>query len=165
MRSARIAYSAAEMRWLEANRTLIISDYHRAFCAEFGRANVSAAHLHGLRKRKGWKVGRAKGRFAGRHLRYSAEEIEWLRLMAGWSVELVRSEIVQLKTLDYDLKLLGFGDAQLVQFTTLPGPPSQFPAVGDDIDVTHECPKCGYVGSGDWTPKPTAQRKGNGKKK
>jgi len=57
---------------------MIISDYHYAFCAAFGRTDVAAIHLHGLRKRKGWKVGRARGRFAGRHLRYSAEEIAWL---------------------------------------------------------------------------------------
>ena len=67
------------MRWLEENRTMVISDYHRAFCAAFRRRDVSSIHLHGLRKRKGWKVGRAKGRFAGRHLLYSAQEIEWLR--------------------------------------------------------------------------------------
>ena len=79
MRGARISYSTAEMQWLEANRAMIISDYHRAFCAAFGRTDVAAVHLHGLRKRKGWKVGRAPGRFAGRHLLFSAAEIAWLR--------------------------------------------------------------------------------------
>jgi hypothetical protein len=67
------------MRWLAANRTMVISDYHRAFCARFGRDDVSAVHLHGLRKRKGWKVGRAKGRLAGRSLLFSPAEIAWLR--------------------------------------------------------------------------------------
>lgn len=79
MKGARIQYSAAEMEWLEDNRTLVISDYHRAFVAQFARDDVAAIHLHGLRKRKGWKVGRAPGRLAGRHLRYSAAEIDWLR--------------------------------------------------------------------------------------
>lgn len=79
MRGARITYSAEEMAWLEANRTLVISDYHEAFVAAFGRADVSAANLHGLRKRKGWRVGRAKGRLAGRHRRYSRDEIAWLQ--------------------------------------------------------------------------------------
>lgn len=78
MRGARISYSAAEMAWLEANRTLVISDYHAAFRKAFGRPDVSAAHLHSLRKRKGWKVGRAPGRTAGRHRRYSPAEIAWL---------------------------------------------------------------------------------------
>lgn len=80
MRGARISYSAAEMRWLEANRTMVISDYHRAFCAAFGRADVAAANLHSLRKRKGWKIGAdlARGRMVGRHTKYSAAEIAWL---------------------------------------------------------------------------------------
>lgn len=76
MKGARIPYAADEMAWLEANRTMVISDYHRAFVAAFGRQDVTAAHLHGLRKRKGWKVGRAKGRTAGR-LRKA--EVAWLR--------------------------------------------------------------------------------------
>lgn len=79
MRRPTIHYSAEEMAWLEANRSLVISDYHRAFCSQFGREDVSAAHLHGLRKRKGWKVGRAPGRFKGRHLRFNSTEIAWLR--------------------------------------------------------------------------------------
>jgi hypothetical protein len=78
-RCRRILYSQAEMQWLENNRTMVISDYHRAFCAAFGRSDVTAAHLHGLRKRLGWKVGRTAGRFVGRHLLFSAAEIEWLR--------------------------------------------------------------------------------------
>jgi hypothetical protein len=78
-RRGHISYSAAEMRWLEANRTMIISDYHRAFCVAFKRTDITAANLHGLRKRKGWKVGRAKGRFTGRHVKFSKIEIAWLR--------------------------------------------------------------------------------------
>lgn len=79
MKGARIAYSAAEMAWLAANRMMVISDYHQAFLAAFGRDDVSAANLHGLRKRKGWKVGRAPGRTAGRHRIFSPAEITWLR--------------------------------------------------------------------------------------
>lgn len=78
MRGQRIHYSAVEMAWLEANRSLIISDYHRAFQALFGRPDVGVLNLHSLRKRKGWFVGRGKGRFAGRHRKYSAEEMAWL---------------------------------------------------------------------------------------
>jgi len=79
MRRGRIDYSADEMAWLEANRLLVISDYHRAFVAAFERDDVTAAHLHGLRKRLGWKVGRAPGRLKGRRLKYSDAEIAWLR--------------------------------------------------------------------------------------
>jgi len=57
MKGRKIIYSAAEMVWLEANRLLPISDYHRAFSEAFGR-DVSAQNLHALRKRKGWKTGR-----------------------------------------------------------------------------------------------------------
>lgn len=78
MRSRRIPYNAAEMAWLEANRTLVISDYHREFVAAFERGDVTAAHLHGLRKRMNWKVGRAAGRYVGRRRRYSPAEIAWL---------------------------------------------------------------------------------------
>lgn len=79
MRRSRIIYNAAEMAWLETNRAMIISDYHRAFQAEFGRPDVLQMHLHGLRKRLGWKVGREKGRTKGRRLKYTDAEIAWLR--------------------------------------------------------------------------------------
>lgn len=63
MKRRPIIYSADELAWLEANRTLPISEYHAAFLAAFGREDVSAGHLHALRKRKGWKTGRT-GQFA-----------------------------------------------------------------------------------------------------
>lgn len=58
MRGHRIAYSAAEMAWLEANYSMVISTYHRDFCAAFAREDVSLVNLHSLRKRKGWSTGR-----------------------------------------------------------------------------------------------------------
>lgn len=79
MKGAAIAYSDAEMAWLEANRALVISDYHAAFVAAFGRADVTPAHLHGLRKRRGWKTGRDGSRYCGRSRLYSAAELAWLR--------------------------------------------------------------------------------------
>lgn len=62
MRGRRIAYTAEEMAWLEANRLLPIADYHAGFAAAFNR-DVGAKNLQGLRKRKGWKLGRT-GHFA-----------------------------------------------------------------------------------------------------
>lgn len=53
-----IDYSAVELWWLERNRKLPIRDYHRQFCTKFGRTDVTAACLHALRKRNGWKTGR-----------------------------------------------------------------------------------------------------------
>lgn len=79
MRRGRISYSLAEMAWLKTNRMMVISDYHRAFQAEFGRPDVLQVHLHGLRKRLGWKVGREPGRYKGRRVKYSDVEISWLR--------------------------------------------------------------------------------------
>jgi hypothetical protein len=61
MKGHRIPYSAQEMAWLEANRTLPISEYAEGFNHAFSR-DVAAANLHALRKRKGWKTGRT-GRF------------------------------------------------------------------------------------------------------
>lgn len=87
MKGRRIAYSAAEWAWLEANRAMIISDYHRAFLLAFQRDEVTAANLHSLRKRKGWKVGRAPGRTKGRLTKYSPAEIAWLRENATLPLE------------------------------------------------------------------------------
>jgi hypothetical protein len=69
------------MRWLEANRLMVIGEYHQAFCRRFRQTDVTAANLHGLRKRKGWKIGPelARGRMLGRHTKYSAAEVAWLR--------------------------------------------------------------------------------------
>lgn len=58
MKGRNIPYSPAEMAWLEANRTMIIGEYHAAFRERFARLDVSAANLHALRKRRGWKTGR-----------------------------------------------------------------------------------------------------------
>lgn len=58
MKGRAIPYSRAEMEWLEANRLLVIGDYHARFVETFGRADVSAKNLHSLRKRKGWRTGR-----------------------------------------------------------------------------------------------------------
>lgn len=58
MKGHPILYSDTEVAWLEANRLMVISDYHAAFVATFGRQDVTSQHLHALRKRKGWKTGR-----------------------------------------------------------------------------------------------------------
>ena len=58
MRGRRIIYSNAEMAWLEANKAMVISDYHVSFVAVFGRHDVSLNNLHALRKRKRWRTGR-----------------------------------------------------------------------------------------------------------
>lgn len=75
-----------------------------------------------------------------------------LPLLGGWDKELLRGEIARLQAADYQLNLLGFGEVQLVQFTTLPKPPDQFPEVGDDLATEHQCPRCKYRWSGSSAP-------------
>jgi hypothetical protein len=58
VKGSAIPYTAGEMAWLEDNRMMVISDYHAAFCACFGRTDASLKNLHALRKRKGWRTGR-----------------------------------------------------------------------------------------------------------
>lgn len=65
MKGRAISYDAAEIAWLAAHQTLPISDYRAAFVEKFGRADVSLANLHGLRKRQGWKTGRTGHFVAG----------------------------------------------------------------------------------------------------
>lgn len=62
MRGQRIAYGPAQLAWLRDNCRMVLADYHRAFCAAFGRDDISPDNLHALRVRKGWKTGRT-GRF------------------------------------------------------------------------------------------------------
>lgn len=58
MKGRQIPYSRAELAFLEARKTLPISEFHAAFVKKFGRLDVTPGHLHALRKRKGWKTGR-----------------------------------------------------------------------------------------------------------
>lgn len=83
-------------------------------------------------------------------------------LLSGWDSELVGFEIKRLQRMNFDMKLLGFGEAQLVQFTTQPGPPAGgFQAFGEDIPTEYRCPKCSYSWSGQ--PNPGAVKTGDEK--
>lgn len=73
-------------------------------------------------------------------------------LLSGWDAELVRGEIEQLKIAEYPIELLGFGDTQLVSFTTTPGPPASFPQFDENLSTEFCCPKCSYRWSGKPTP-------------
>jgi ParB family transcriptional regulator, chromosome partitioning protein len=73
-------------------------------------------------------------------------------LLAGWDRALIYEQIASLKTAGYDVNLLGFGQTQLVQFSTLPGPPGSFQEFGPGIATDFECPNCGHAWSG--KPKP-----------
>lgn len=76
-------------------------------------------------------------------------------LLGGWDKDLLRLELGDLKRLKFDLALTGFDDVQLVSYMARPQeptPPDQFPAVGEDIKIDHECPKCGHQWSGSSAP-------------
>lgn len=73
-------------------------------------------------------------------------------LLSGWDTTLMSMEVGSLKLAGYDISLLGFGEQQLVQFTTQPSPPGEFPTFGDNIPTDFECPQCHYKWSGKPTP-------------
>lgn len=85
-------------------------------------------------------------------------------LLSGWDTELIRGEVTMLKNVGYDLNLLGFGEQQLVQFTTTPQPPGQFPTVGEDLPTEFCCPACRYQWSGKPKPDPLPPEKPKRKK-
>jgi len=62
MKGRRIAYTEAELAWIEAHARLPRGTLHRLFVARFGRSDVSRANLTALCKRRGWLTGRT-GRY------------------------------------------------------------------------------------------------------
>jgi hypothetical protein len=80
-------------------------------------------------------------------------------LLSGWDNTLLRNEVSALKSIGYDIPLLGFGDAQILQFMTTPQPPAGFQTFDETIPVNCQCPRCGYKGSGDWSVKPDKPEK------
>jgi len=58
MRGSSIDYSDDELAWIEARQTMPRREAHAAFCATFGRTDVSFANFKALCTRKGWKTGR-----------------------------------------------------------------------------------------------------------
>lgn len=88
-------------------------------------------------------------------------------LMSGWDGELMKFEVESLKRNGYNVALLGFGEQQLVQFTTTPGPPAGFQQFDENLPTAYCCPRCSYR----WSGKPDgsdvevapADKKKNGK--
>lgn len=62
MKGRKLSYSPTELAWIKARAQADRAETHAAFCAEFGRSDVSLANLNALCKRKGWLTGR-DGRF------------------------------------------------------------------------------------------------------
>lgn len=119
------------------------------------RGEILKGHGRKLAARaKGWPSYPVTQRFGLSEAEKIAMRIEdnQLALLSGWDNELVRGEIAVLQKSGYELSLLGFGDAQLVSFTTTPGPPSSFPEFGEDIPTEYCCPRCRYSWSGSPNP-------------
>lgn len=65
MKGQRIPYSTAELAWIKAHSTDTRATMHTAFCAKFGRTDVSLININSLCKRKGWLTGRTGQYHAG----------------------------------------------------------------------------------------------------
>ena len=59
MRGRAIPYSAEELAFIRSVSTWPRAAAHAAFCARFGRDDVTITNLHSLCKRKGWLTGRS----------------------------------------------------------------------------------------------------------
>jgi ParB-like chromosome segregation protein Spo0J len=113
-----------------------------------GHGRLLAATLAGLRE---FPVTRRTGLSEADKTAMRIQDNQ-VALLSGWDRDLLRGQIGALRADGFDVKLLGFGDTQLVQFETLPGPPGEFPAFGEDIPTAFCCPKCGYKWSGSAAP-------------
>ncbi|WP_319520151.1 HNH endonuclease [uncultured Martelella sp.] len=58
MKGRGISYSEAELTWIEAHAKDPRAAMHAAFCAHFGRDDVTLINLNALCKRRGWMTGR-----------------------------------------------------------------------------------------------------------
>ena len=80
-------------------------------------------------------------------------------LLSGWDRDLLRGQISGLQSVGFDVALLGFGEAELVSFTKLPGPPAEFKAIGESLPTEYCCPRCAYKWSGSPAPGKAAEAK------
>ena len=62
MKGRPIEYSAEELAWVEAHKTMVRRQAHELFCEYFGRKDVNLSNYVALCKRRGWHTGR-DGRF------------------------------------------------------------------------------------------------------
>lgn len=67
--------------------------------------------------------------------------------LAKWDAEVV-SRLAALMAEQDQLPVGWSADQVAALRAALPAPPDQFPEVGEDIEVEHRCPRCGYAWSG-----------------
>ncbi len=56
MSLSKLKLSSTEIKWLKKNSAKLMGEYHRAFCLEFGRSDLSVDQLRRFRKYHGWKT-------------------------------------------------------------------------------------------------------------
>lgn len=85
----------------------------------------------------------------------SPEQVRAYRLMDNrsheeteWDKELLSLELGELKGLNFDLDLTGFDLNEVDGYLRGVSSPEDFKEFNEDIEVEHQCPKCGYRFSG-----------------
>lgn len=61
---------------------------------------------------------------------------------SGWDLEMLRKEINELSSKEYNIDLTGFDDSELDFGEDLA--PSSFEVFSDNFITTNKCPKCGF---------------------
>jgi ParB-like chromosome segregation protein Spo0J len=88
---------------------------------------------------------------------WSEAKVKAFRLLANrsvtwaeWDEELLSTEFEELKNLDVDLSMTGFGTDEIEKFLSgsQVDAPSGFSEYDESIETEHQCPKCGYQWSG-----------------
>jgi ParB-like chromosome segregation protein Spo0J len=74
-----------------------------------------------------------------------------LALNAGWDMDVLAEELRGLKDWDFDLSLTGFDAEKITELMNGEAPPEEFTEFGENIEVTHTCPQCGFRWSGEST--------------
>lgn len=64
--------------------------------------------------------------------------------LAEWNQIRLAEQLLELETLDFDLKELGFDSPEATKAKEL----SEFPVFDDQEETTHKCPKCQYEWNG-----------------
>jgi hypothetical protein len=119
---------------LDENGVLIAGHGRLAAARQLGMVEVPAIAIHGLDEVQKQALRIADNKLA---------------LNASWDDELLRTELMDLRDVGFDLGLTGFGEMEIGQlFAAEPLAPDGFDSYDEDIETEHECPKCGYVFSG-----------------
>lgn len=123
----------------------LVAGHGRLDDLELRRASGEPAPGHVKSTRKDWLVPVIRGVSFKNDQEAEAYLLATNRLVenGGWDDKLLR-EMLEGVAKDGDLlAATGFDDA-FIKSLQEPVPPDEFPRVGPDITVTHQCPKCGY---------------------